>query len=64
MYLAVIDLPKIEENFFDLKHVLRIGEDSTTIDVCKVTDINELCCFVSFKSQNFIAKFPNKIEKD
>jgi len=63
-YLAVIDLPKIEENLFDLKHLLKIGEDSTTIDVCKVTDINELCCFVSFKSQNFIAKFPNKIEKD
>lgn len=64
-YLAVVEKLKVKEDhpLKDLTHVIPI-ENNSIIDVCKTIDILEVCCSLSCNSGDFVAHFPNRIEKD
>eukprot|EP00111_Clytia_hemisphaerica_P016517 TCONS_00048979-protein len=62
-YLAVVDMVKLESDAINVGHMVKISKECS-IDICKIIDISEICCFVSCPSGDYIARFPNKLEND
>ncbi|XP_066925533.1 uncharacterized protein [Clytia hemisphaerica] len=70
-FLAVMQVPKVKkceiskDAVAKLNHMVPISPDITTYDICNITDIKEVCCFVQGgNGMDFIIEFPNRIEKD
>ncbi|XP_066934755.1 uncharacterized protein [Clytia hemisphaerica] len=62
-YYAVLELLNVYSRMKNTTHILTVSKD-ITLDVCRIDDIIDLCIYISCKSGNYIALFPNKIEND
>ena len=62
-YYAILELLNICSRIKNTTHILSVSKD-ITLDICKIDDVIGLCTYISCKSGNYIAIFPNKIEND